>query len=342
MHTHIIGLTSLDSLLKQTTSQSDNQMKEADTKPSDGQRTMPPSHMTFPDSTHSQSKVDSLHISVAGSMQQHGKTVSYDSETLTRGLNPRRIPALSTDTFIGDSKKSKVHDQVASASLDIVSRSEPAYKAMIRSHDKLVTALSTDLLSVTGVLVANEFVPAEILNEMLSPSTPQEKATRLVIAVTEKIKLVPSRFQELIKILSAQMCTKDIILSLSPHVNHKQGIEFKRPEIGMIASTDQQHVYTAWASLDPDDKINLEARLLTEAENIGAKFAHLCTKARDSFEERGISPQMLTDALMDLTVYKPGSSCHDIKPLLKDEGGTIKKAQSVREIFNTLRPHEFL
>ena len=52
-------------------------------------------------------------------------------------------------------------------------------------------------------------------------------------------------------------------------------------------------MYTAWASLDPDDKINLEARLLTEAEKIGVKFAHLCTKARNSFEERGISPQKL-------------------------------------------------
>ena len=136
-----------------------------------------PSHMTSPDSTHSQSKVDSLHtVSVAGSMQHSkatGSAVSYDSETLTRELNQSRIPTLSTDTYsIGDSKKSEVHDQIVSASLDVI-RSEPAYKVMIHSHDKLVTALSTDLLSVTGVLVANEFVPAEILNEMLSPSTPQ-------------------------------------------------------------------------------------------------------------------------------------------------------------------------
>jgi hypothetical protein len=64
-------------------------------------------------------------------------------------------------------------------------------------------------------LVANEFVPTETLNEMLLPSTPQEKATRLVIAITEKIKLVPSRFQELIKIFSAQACTKDQIFSLA-------------------------------------------------------------------------------------------------------------------------------
>ena len=98
-------------------------------------------------------------------------------------------------------------------------------------------------------------------------------------------------------------------------------------------------MYTAWATLDEDDKIDLKARLLTEAETIGEKFVHLCTKARDSFEERGIAPQALADTLMDLTVYKPGSSCHDIIPLLKEEGGTLKKARSVREIFHALRPH---
>ena len=97
-------------------------------------------------------------------------------------------------------------------------------------------------------------------------------------------------------------------------------------------------MYTAWETLDPDDNIDLEVRLLTDAETIGVKFAHLCTKARDSFEQRGISTLILADTLMDLTVYKPGSSCHDIIPLL-EEGGTLMRAQSVREIFRALRPH---
>lgn len=69
------------------------------------------------------------------------------------------------------------------------------------------------------------------------------------------------------------------------------------------------------------------------------KFAHLCTKARDSFEERGVKPQMLADTLIDLMVYKPGSSCHDIIPPLKEESGTLIRAQSVHEIFYALRPH---
>ena len=172
-------------------------MEETDTNPSDGQRTML-SHMTPPDSTHSQSltKGDSL-LTSAASSTPHSRatdktisTIPYGRDTYRRELSQSRIFTLSTDTSTGDCKNSEVHNQVASASLDIISCSEPPYKAMIRSHDKLVAALSIDPLSITNILVTNKF---EILNEILSRSTSmQEKATRLVIAITEKIKLVPN------------------------------------------------------------------------------------------------------------------------------------------------------
>ena len=263
---------------------------------------------------------------------------------------PYSDPSHQQQHVTGDLKDESVRSVSAgsdAASIDLRLSSESAYKGMIHCHDKLVTALSTDILSMSGILVANEFVPAEISSKMLLPTlTPQEKATSLVIAITEKIKLAPDRFQKLINIFSEQSCTKDVVTQLSSHVKCKQVVEDRnKDDVGVIISANQPHavreghMYTAWASLDPDDKIDLEARLLTEAETIGEKFAHLCTKARDSFEERGITPQVLADTLMDLTVYKPGSSCHNIIPLLKEEGGTLKRARSVREIFHALRPH---
>ena len=92
----------------------------------------------------------------------------------------------------------------------------PAYKAMIHCHDKLVTALKTDYLTISGVLLSRKFIPEEIHNKMLRTNfTPQEKATIVVNAVTDNIKIAPKRFDELIKIISEQMCTKDIISSLS-------------------------------------------------------------------------------------------------------------------------------
>ena len=235
-------------------------------------------------------------------------------------------------------------DAGTSASIDLSSVSD--YKAIIRCHDKLVTALSTDILSISGILLAKEFISEETHSKMLvTTSTPKKKATDLVIAITEKIKLVPDRFQELISVFSEQTFTKDIVPSLSSHVKRKQVAADRNMDVKVVVSTDQQravcegHMYTAWASLDQDDKIDLDARLLTDAEKIGEKFAHLCSMTRDSFEQRGISPQMLADMLMDLAVYKPGSNCHDIVPLLKEEGGALTMAQSVRDTFHALRPH---
>ena len=276
--------------------------------------------------------------SVSDTMNLSSTDTETQPITLSDSLHQQQHTNLSSEGI------SAVTNASSSASVDV--SLEPAYKAIIQCRDKLVTALSTDILTISGVLVAKEFIPAESSSKMLLPNlTPQEKATILVIAITEKIKLAPNRFQELIKILSVQTCTKDIVKNLSSHVGCQQITEDKRQDKAEVIATSQQyavcegHMFTAWATLDPDDKIDLEAKLLTDAETIGEKFAHLCSMARDSFERRGITPQMLTDTLLDLTVYKPGRSCHDIIPLLKEEGGALVRAQSVRETFHALRPH---
>ena len=288
----------------------------------------------LPDASHQeQVKDDSAHTSYT--------TDHSDNKSEQSHVDSSPQMSIAHDTNVQIKSSSDTNDQILT-----LHDSESAYKAIIRCHDKLVTALSTEILSISGILLAKEFISEETHSKMLlATSTPKKKATDLVIAITEKIKLLPNRFQELISVFSEQNFTKDIVPSLSSHVKHKQVAADRNMDVKVIVSTDQQravcegHMYTAWATLDQDDKIDLDARLLTEAENIGEKFAHLCSMTRDSFEQRSISPQMLADTLMDLAVYKPGSSCHDIVPLLKEEGGALTKAQSVRDTFHALRPH---
>ena len=363
MHTHtLIGLTlSLGSLLK-TTSQAKlsehdhlhiSQTENTDTKPSEpvtGQMTAS-SDSSEPDSTHShgqQSEGDSTHTSDSTHHPRSiDKTIPCDSGTSitnSKELYQSEYHTDSHDTSTNDSESNQTHHPIIRA--PIHTNLEPAHKAIIRCHDKLVTAFSTDILSISGALVAKEFIPAESSSKMLLPNlTPQEKATILVIAITEKIKLVPNRFQELIKIFSEQTCTKDIVTSLSSHIHCQEIAEDKKQENVEVIATSQQyavcegHMYTAWVTLDPDDKIDLEARLITDAETIGQGFALLCWKARDSFEQRGITPQTLASALLDLTVYKDPSASSCFIPLLKEKEEALKRAQSVHETFDALRPH---
>jgi Ran GTPase-activating protein (RanGAP) involved in mRNA processing and transport len=333
-HAYYIGLSSVS--LDNLTSQEE----KFDTKPSapaTGQTTT----ITIPGSQSQGDSpmhmADSAHHTTSIDTNPSTATMSCDSETSSMELNQSKTQMLSIEA----SHEDQMHEPMAMTSFD--TSSESAYKVMIHCHDKLVTALSNDIITVSGILVANEFIPPEISNKMLLPTlTSQEKATSLVNAITKKIKLVPSRFQELIKIFSEQVCSKDIIPSLSSHISHQQVTEDGKQDVGVILSTDQQdickrHIYTAWETLDPDDKIDLEARLLTDAETIGQDFALLCCKARDSFARRGITPQDLAHVLLDLLVYKPTSSTSI--PLLQNKEETLMKAQSVHDTFNTLRPY---
>ena len=233
----------------------------------------------------------------------------------------------------------------SSASVDM--SLEPAYNAIIHCRDKLVTALSTDILTISGVLVAKEFIPAESSSKMLLPNlTPQEKATILVIAITEKIKLVPNRVQELIKIFSEQTCTKDIVKSISSRISCEEDIDDDTQDSSTEVVSHSQHyavcegrMYTAWVDLKPADKIDLEARLTTDAEVIREEFTLLCWKVRDSFEQRDIKPRTLASALLDLTINEDLSNGNSGIPLFKEKEEALMRAKSVHDTFDVLRPH---
>ena len=87
-----------------------------------------------------------------------------------------------------------------------------AFKAMVTCHNQLVTTLATDYLNVAGLLLAQGFISDEVSAKMLLPSsTPNEKATTLIAAVRERIKITPQRYPELVKLFSEHSSTKCIV-----------------------------------------------------------------------------------------------------------------------------------
>ena len=279
------------------------------------------------------------------SIHSHGPLSKGDSTYTSDSTNKSRSMDNSTCTSLCDSGTFMASDTSSNQHATDVS-SEPVYKTLIRCHDKLVTALSTDILSISETLVANEFVPAELSGKMVIPSsTPQEKAIILVNAVIDKIKIAPKRFRELMKIFSEQACTKDIVKQLSSRIRYEQDAEADIEECDTkvyVISRNQQyavcegHMYTAWVDLKPADKIDLEARLITEAEVIRKEFALLCWKVRDSFERRDIKPRTLASVLLDLTVHEDSPDSYS---LLKEKEEALMSAKSVHDTFDVLRPH---
>ena len=91
------------------------------------------------------------------------------------------------------------------------SLSEYPHQIMLRYNDKLITALSADPLGIAGILLVKGLIPEHTEVQMRQCSTAREKATILVIAVRQMIKIAPKRFHEFLDILSEQAWTKDIL-----------------------------------------------------------------------------------------------------------------------------------
>ena len=91
----------------------------------------------------------------------------------------------------------------------------PEVKAiLIRTHD-LMLALANEPLGMAGMLLSKGFISGEIMSKMLVVSyTSTEKATILIEAVRNKVELAPSKFTELLEILSEQTCAKEVVESL--------------------------------------------------------------------------------------------------------------------------------
>lgn len=68
--------------------------------------------------------------------------------------------------------------------------SKHAYEIMIRCHKKLVTALSTDLLSISGILLERKFISESVYNRMRLRTITEEE--------------------------------RDIVQSLSFHISHEE------------------------------------------------------------------------------------------------------------------------
>ena len=97
------------------------------------------SHYT---ASHGQTlKGDFTHMS----MEKSTPAVPSERKTCSRVLNQSKTHTLLSSEA---SNEEQVHDPMAIAPVDTSSRH--AYEIMIRCHKKLVTALSTDILSISG------------------------------------------------------------------------------------------------------------------------------------------------------------------------------------------------
>ena len=235
---------------------------------------------------------------------------------------------------------------VSSPRLSSSSIEEP-YQVMLRYNDKLVTALSLDPQGISRILLAKGLIPEHTEAQMQQSSTSCEKATILVSTVRQLVKISPKQFHVFLDILSQQAWMKDTTEELRFCISLKQ---FRKDTVQAVStgdhdSTDNYRQSSDVSSngedhtipeLNSQDKAELEAQLILNADSMRKKFASLLLNVVHSFKRQNIDPRELATGILALTEHDdPAIS----KPLLERHKDALMKAQTVDHTFDVLRPH---
>lgn len=119
-------------------------------------------------------------------------------------------------------KRSSVEQQPQSNNITSLSptsillkMASPEVRSILILTPELTIALSNELLGMAGSLLSKGFISGDIMSKMLVLAyTPKERATILVEAVRNKIELAPSKFDQLLEILSEFTCIEEVVESL--------------------------------------------------------------------------------------------------------------------------------
>jgi hypothetical protein len=106
------------------------------------------------------------------------------------------------------------------------------------------------------------------------------------------------------------------------------------PHTDTSLSQSISSIQTIPSELNPEDRIDLEAQLSDSADSMRENFASLLLNLCISFKRQGTSPRDLATGILALTQHSDSD-----KPLLIRYEEDLKRAQTVDDIFDILRPH---
>ena len=86
---------------------------------------------------------------------------------------------------------------------------------MIECNDKLVTAFSSELISLSETLLAKELIAPNLKEQMsVHCDTDEVKASKLVEGVRKSIEIAPNKFKEFLEVLQETSHNSADFLSL--------------------------------------------------------------------------------------------------------------------------------
>ena len=100
------------------------------------------------------------------------------------------------------------------------------YKALLECYDSLVTALKLDPASLADALATKGLVPpGKITNQ---PGTEADQARVLAGCILDRVKLVPSRYYDVVDIMSKYQWMEDFVRILKTTAENKNSKQKKK------------------------------------------------------------------------------------------------------------------
>ena len=103
----------------------------------------------------------------------------------------------------------------------------PEWFAMIECHAKLTSALASDIVKISGLLLSKQIISTATQERMLLSSiTEMEKASFLVGAVRSAAESSSQKFRDFIEVLSREQMTEDVAKELASNyeIHQKEGM----------------------------------------------------------------------------------------------------------------------
>ena len=212
----------------------------------------------------------------------------------------------------------------------------PEYLSFQENFEALVSTFKAQPAAYADSLFSNGYIPDEILEfSRLNGVMDSDKSRKILDAIIHRIELNPSVFHSFIEAIAGPS-TDDVVKKLhDSYERHKTATSrVEQPQLSPPphqqpppeAPTSFSFPHLDTSSLDEDDRIELEDRLIRDTTKMMFDFTAFTLNIQESFEKR-IQLDKIKYSVLNLEMFDP------------EDKQEIKNAQNLVQIFMTLRDY---
>ncbi|XP_064407317.1 uncharacterized protein LOC135352086 [Halichondria panicea] len=222
----------------------------------------------------------------------------------------------------------------------------PEYLSIQENFEALVSTFKTQPAAYADSLFSNGYIPDEVLEySRLNGVMDSDKSRKILDTIIHRIKLNPSVFHGFIAAIAGPS-TDDVVKKLhDSYERHKTATSrVEQPQLSPPphqqpppeAPTSFSFPHLDTSSLNEDDRIELEDRLIRDTRKMIIRFTAFTLIIQRSFENQRIPLDQIKDSVLSLESFNDGIG---VKVLDAEDRQEIKNAKNLAQVFMTLRAY---